>query len=47
MNNIICISIDLANKSFSICAVDANDKFVLERNLKRKDILQFFANTTT
>lgn len=43
--NITRIGIDLAKNSFSICAVDANDKIVLERDLKRKDLLEFFANT--
>jgi len=42
--NIKRIGIDLAKNSFSICAVDANDKIVRERTLKRKDLLAFFAD---
>ena len=45
MNNFTRIGVDLAKNTFSICAVDANDKIVLERNLKRKELLEFFANT--
>lgn len=41
--NIKRIGIDLAKNSFSICAVDVNDKIVLERNLKRKELLAFFS----
>ncbi len=44
MNNITRIGIDLAKNTFSICAVDANDKIVLERSLKRKELLPFLAN---
>jgi len=40
----IGIGIDLAKNTFSICAVDLNDKIVLERSLKRKDLLKFFVN---
>jgi transposase len=47
MNNITRIGIDLAKNSFSICAVDSNDKIVLERDLKRKELLEFFANTNS
>lgn len=46
MNNITRIGVDLAKNSFSIGAVDVNDKIVLERALKRKELLEFFANTT-
>lgn len=42
--NIKRIGIDLAKNSFSICAVDMNDKIVLERTLKRKDLLSVLAN---
>lgn len=41
--NIKRIGIDLAKNSFSICAFDENDKIVLERTLKRKDLLAFFS----
>ena len=42
--NIKRIGIDLAKNSFSLCAVDENDKIVLERTLKRKDLLVFLSN---
>ena len=42
--NIKRIGIDLAKNSFSICAFDENDKIVLERTLKRKDLLDFLSN---
>jgi len=42
--NIKRIGIDLAKNSFSICAVDTDDKIVLERTLKRKDLLAFLSN---
>lgn len=45
MNNITRIGIDLAKNTFSICAVDAQDKIVLERTLKRKDLMPFLTNT--
>lgn len=45
MNNFTRIGIDLAKTSFSICGVDAHDKIVLERTLKRKELLGFFSNT--
>lgn len=44
MNNIVRIGIDLAKILFSLCGVDANDKIVLERTLKRKDLLPCLAN---
>lgn len=43
--NITRIGIDLAKNTFSICGVDVNDKIVVERTLKRKALLEFFANT--
>lgn len=43
--NITRIGIDLAKNTFSICAVDVNDKIVVERTLKRKELLEYFANT--
>ena len=42
--NIIRIGIDLAKNSFSICGVDRHDKIVLEKTLKRKDLLSFLSN---
>jgi len=44
MNTITRIGIDLAKNVFSLCGVDPNDKIVLERTLKRKDLLSFLAN---
>lgn len=44
MNNITRIGIDLAKNTFSVCGVDSHDKIVLERTLKRKDLLIFLAN---
>lgn len=44
--NIKRIGIDLAKNSFSLYAVDTDDKIVLERTLKRKDLLSFLANIT-
>jgi transposase len=43
--NITRIGIDLAKNSFSVCGVDVHEKIVLERTLKRKDLLNFFSNT--
>ena len=43
--NITRIGIDLAKNTFSICGVDNHDKIVVERTLKRKELLGFFANT--
>jgi transposase len=42
--NIKRVGIDLAKNSFSICAVDEDDKIVLEKTLKRKELLPFFVN---
>ena len=44
MNNIVRIGLDLAKNIFSLCAVDNHDKIVLERTLKRKDLLDVLAN---
>lgn len=44
MNSIARIGVDLAKNVFSLCGVDSHDKIVLERTLKRKDLLPFFAN---
>lgn len=41
--NIKRIGIDLAKNSFSICGVDETDKIVLEKTLKRKDLLVFLS----
>lgn len=42
--NIKRVGIDLAKNSFSICGVDDNDKIVLERTVKRKELLKTLAN---
>jgi len=44
MNPIIRIGIDLAKNSFALCGVDEVEKVVLERTLKRAELLTFFAN---
>ena len=44
MNPVIRIGIDLAKNSFALCGVDADEKVVLERTLKRAELLSFFAN---
>jgi transposase len=44
MNKIIRIGIDLAKNSFSVCGVDSRDHIVLERSLKRAEVLEFFSN---
>ncbi len=44
--HIIRIGIDLAKNTFSICSIDAIDKIVVEPTLKRKELLDFFTNTT-
>jgi len=42
--NIIRIGIDLAKYSFALCGVDQHDQVVLQRSLKRDELLTFFAN---
>ena len=44
MHKIIRIGIDLAKNTFSVCGVDNREQIVLERILKRADMLEFFAN---
>ena len=44
MNKLIRIGIDLAKNTFSICGVDEHEQLVLERTLKRNDVLGFFVN---
>lgn len=44
MNTITRIGIDLAKNTFSICGVDSHGKIVLERTLKRKELLDSLAN---
>ena len=44
MNTITRIGIDLAKNTFSICGVDTHGKIVLERTLKRKELLDCLAN---
>ena len=42
--NIIRFGIDLAKNSLAICGVDAHEKIVLRKTLKREKLLEFFAN---
>ena len=42
--SIIRIGIDLAKNSFALCGVDKHDKVVLDKSLKRCDLLTFFSN---
>lgn len=42
--SIIRIGIDLSKNVFAVCGVDDHEKIVLERSLKRKELLNFFAN---
>ena len=44
MNPVVRIGLDLAKNSFALCGVDAAEKVVLERTLKRSELLPFFAN---
>lgn len=41
---IIRIGIDLSKNSFDLCGVDESEKVVLQRTLKRDQLLGFFAN---
>lgn len=47
MNTIIRFGIDLAKHSFAVCGVDASEKIVLQKTLKRAGLLSFFANQPT
>jgi len=44
MNNITRIGLDLAKHSFALSGVDSHENIVLERTLKRHELLGFFAN---
>lgn len=44
MSKIIRVGIDLAKTTFSVCGVDCREQEVLERTLKRSELLEFFAN---
>jgi transposase len=44
MNEIIRIGIDLAKNTFSLCGVNAREQVVLERTLKRGELLGYLAN---
>lgn len=44
MNNITRIGLDLAKHSFALSGVDYHENIVLERTLKRHELLGFFAN---
>jgi len=42
--NITTIGLDIAKNVFQIHGVDANGKVVLRKQLKRRQVLAFFAN---
>lgn len=44
MNTIIRFGIDLAKNSFAVCGVDSREQIVLQKTLKRPQLLAFFAN---
>lgn len=44
MNNVIRFGIDLAKNSFAVCGVDNAEHIVLQKKLKRAQLLDFFAN---
>ncbi|MDN5940185.1 MAG: IS110 family transposase [Salinisphaera sp.] len=44
MSKIIRFGIDLAKNTFAICGVDAREQIVLQKTLKRSQLLAFFAN---
>lgn len=41
--DIVRIGLDLAKTTFSLCGVDEHEHIVLEKTLKRKDLLNYFA----
>ena len=43
MTTITTIGLDLAKKVFQVHGVDAEDKVVVARKLRRKEVLAFFA----
>lgn len=44
MNPVIRVGIDLAKHTFSLCGVDVHEHIVLERTLRRVELLTFFSN---
>ena len=44
MNPVIRVGIDLAKNTFSLCGVDAREHVVLERSVRRAELLPFFSN---
>lgn len=44
--SIIRVGVDLSKNRFEICGVDREGRIQIERSLKRKDFLEFFANLT-
>ena len=44
MNAVIRVGIDLAKNTFSLCGVDAREHVVLERSVRRAELLPFFSN---
>lgn len=44
MNSVIRVGIDLAKNTFSLCGVDAHEHIVLEKTLRRAELLAFCSN---
>lgn len=44
MSDIKRIGIDLSRNSFDVCGVDSHEQLVIERTLKRHELLATFAN---
>lgn len=44
MNSFIRVGIDLAKNTFSLCGVDMHEHIVLEKTLRRAELLAFFSN---
>lgn len=44
MNPVIRVGIDLAKNTFSLCGVDRHEHIVLEKTLRRAELLAFFSN---
>ena len=46
MNPVIRVGIDLAKNTFSLCGVDEYEHVVLEKSVRRAELLPFFSNLT-
>lgn len=44
MNSVVRVGIDLAKNTFSLCGVDMHEHIVLEKTLRRAELLTFFSN---